>query len=101
MKINRETIAHLEKLARIQLRPDEVDEVTEQLDGIVGFVEQIAEADCAGVPPTRGLSFADQTTLRPDKREPSLDREVVLEQAPDHTKVFFRVPSVIDRGESS
>ena len=38
---------------------------------------------------------------RTDDVTPGLDRAVVLSQAPDATKEFFRVPRVIGRGEES
>jgi aspartyl-tRNA(Asn)/glutamyl-tRNA(Gln) amidotransferase subunit C len=103
-KINREVIAHLEKLARINLAPDEVEMITAQLDRIVAMVESLQAVDVSGVEPTKGMShdrFQEGEHARADEATPCLDRDVVLEQAPDATKEFFRVPRVIGRDEES
>jgi Asp-tRNA(Asn)/Glu-tRNA(Gln) amidotransferase C subunit len=39
--------------------------------------------------------------VRDDVTTPSLDRAVVLGQAPDATKEYFRVPRVIDKGDEA
>lgn len=98
-KIDRNVVHHLERLARIDLAPDEVDMITEQLARIVGFVEKLQAAKVEGVEPTRAMSHEATDHLREDVTTPSLDRAVVLGQAPDATKEYFRVPRVIDKGE--
>lgn len=103
-KINRDVIHHLEKLARIHLAPDEVEAITGQLDRIVHLVESLQSVDVTGVEPTRGMSHdkaLEGEHVRSDEVTPCLDRDVVLQQAPDATKEFFRVPRVIGRGEES
>ena len=101
-RINRDTVAHLEKLARITLAPDEVEMITGQLDRIVAMVESLQAVDVTGVEPTLGMSHetsAEGEHVRADEVTPGLERDVVLKQAPDATKEFFRVPRVIGRDE--
>jgi aspartyl-tRNA(Asn)/glutamyl-tRNA(Gln) amidotransferase subunit C len=101
-KIDRGVVAHLEKLARIQLSPDEVEMITGQLDRIVAMVESLQAVDVNGVEPTLGMSHerpAEGEHVRADEVTPGLSREVVLDQAPDAAKEFFRVPRVIGRDE--
>lgn len=98
-KIDRNVVRHLERLARIDLSPAEVEMITEQLARIVGFVEKLQSADVDGVEPTRAMSHEALDPVREDVRTPSLDRAVVLRQAPDATQEYFRVPRVIERGE--
>ena len=100
-KINRDTIRHLENLARIELTPDEVETLTGQLDRIVGFVEKLQSVDTTGVEPTRLMSPADEEHVREDEVRPGLERDEVLKRAPDATPEFFRVPRVIDKGDSA
>ena len=103
-RIDRDVIAHLEKLSRIKLSPDEVEAITGQLDRIVAMVESLQAVDVSGVEPTRGMSHekaAENEHARDDVVTPCLDRQTVLEQAPDATKEFFRVPRVINTGEES
>ena len=101
-KIDRDVIRHLERLARIDLAPDEVGPITEQLARIVTLVERLQAVDVEGVEPTRAISHEDAGgDTREDAVTPGLDRAEVLSQAPDATKEFFRVPRVISRGEES
>jgi aspartyl-tRNA(Asn)/glutamyl-tRNA(Gln) amidotransferase subunit C len=100
MKIDREMIRHLEMLARIELRPEEVAPMIEQLDRIVKFVEKLQAADTRDISATKLVAHADEEHLRDDEIRPGLDRDSVLEQAPDTDDGFFRVPRIIDRGET-
>jgi aspartyl-tRNA(Asn)/glutamyl-tRNA(Gln) amidotransferase subunit C len=100
--IDRDVIRHLERLARIDLAPDEVGPITEQLNRIVALVERLQAVDVEGVEPTRAMSHGDGgDDLREDEMTPGLDRDAVLGQAPDAADGFFRVPRVISRGEES
>jgi len=101
MKVDRKTISHLEKLARIELDPDEVESIVEQLGRIIGFVDQLQSVDTDGVLPTLLISQKDEEHLREDEVTPGLERSRVMEQAPDHTSEFFRVPKVLGRGDES
>ncbi len=102
-KIDRDVIRHLERLARIDLAPDEVGPITEQLNRIVALVERLQAVDVEGVEPTRGMSHEGDVVedMREDAVTPGLDRADVLAQAPDATGEFFRVPRVISRDEES
>ena len=98
-KIDRNLVHHLERLARIDLSPAEVEMITEQLGRIVGFVEKLQAADVDGVEPTRAMSHEATDHVRDDVVTPSLDRALVLGEAPDATKEFFRVPRVIGKAD--
>lgn len=100
-KIDRSLVHHLERLARIDLSPDEVETITEQLGRIVGFVEKLQAANVDGIEPTRAMSHEATDHLREDVVTPSLDRAVVLKQAPDATKEYFRVPRVLGKGDDA
>ena len=97
MKIDEKMIRHLEMLARIDLTADERGRLSEQLDRIVGYVEQLQEIDTEGVAPTSAVVHDEHSALRPDEPGPSLDRDKILGQAPDAKDGFFRVPKVVER----
>ena len=101
-KIDRDVIRHLEKLARIDLAPDEVEQITGQLNRIVAMVERLQGVNVEGIEPTRAMAHDNAgTDLREDAVTAGLDRAEVLGQAPDATREYFRVPRVISRGEES
>ena len=98
MKIDKKMIQHLEVLSRIDLSSDEEAEFTDQLGRIVEYVEQLQELETEGIAPTNFVVADGRTQLRPDEPGPSLDRDVILAEAPDAEKGFFKVPKVVDRG---
>lgn len=100
-KIDRNVVLHLERLARIDLSPHEVEMITEQLARIVGFVEKLQAANVDGIEPTRAMSHEATDHMREDAVAPSLDCAVVLGQAPDATKEYFRVPRVLGKGDEA
>lgn len=97
MTIDKQTIEHLERLARITLRDDEVEPLTKELDRIVRFVEKLQSVETAGVVAAKLVPQTEEARLRNDEVKPGLERDCVLEQAPDAAKGCFRVPRVIER----
>jgi aspartyl-tRNA(Asn)/glutamyl-tRNA(Gln) amidotransferase subunit C len=100
-KIDLNVVRHLERLARIDLSPDEVEMITEQLGRIVGFVEKLQAADVSGIEPTDAMSLEKSDHVRDDAVTQSLDRATVLREAPDATDEFFRVPRVLGKDDES
>ena len=90
--IERDEVLHVARLARLQLREEEIEPMARELSAIVEHVAKIGELDLDGVPPT---SHVVEVTgrLRPDEPRPCLPREVALAQAPDATDEGFLVPS--------
>ena len=96
MKIDRNKIEYLKRLARIELAADEIDTMTEQLDRIVEFVATLQAVDTSGVD-AAGLVGGGEARLREDVAREGLKREAVEKIAPDFSDGFFRVPRVIDK----
>jgi len=92
MSIDREQVLHVARLARLQLSEEEVAKMATELSNILEHIERISELDLAGVPPTTHVVEV-ANALREDVPTPSLDREVVLEQAPATQDGGFLVPS--------
>ena len=72
MKIDVKMIAHLEKLARIELTADEREQLTGQLDRIVSYVEKLQKVDTGDVAPTSAVVHQQGGRLRPDEPVASL-----------------------------
>ena len=91
MGIDRETVLHVARLARLDLRPDEVDRLTTELDAILKAVSKVAELDLAGVPPTsHPLDLVN--VWADDEPTPSLSLDEALANAPAREGDLFRVP---------
>ena len=84
-------IAHVARLARLGLSEEELAGYQAQLGVILDHAARVQEADTSGVEPTaRPLPMVN--AFRPDEVRPSLDRDEVLAQAPEHEDGYFRVP---------
>jgi aspartyl-tRNA(Asn)/glutamyl-tRNA(Gln) amidotransferase subunit C len=90
--IDREQVLHVARLARLELRDEEVERMSGELTTILDHVERMNELDLNSVEPTSHV-VALENVLRADEPRPSWPRERVLEPAPDPVEGAFRVPS--------
>jgi aspartyl-tRNA(Asn)/glutamyl-tRNA(Gln) amidotransferase subunit C len=91
MAIDRGTVLRVAKLARLELRPDEVDRLTGELDAILAAVSKVGELDLAGVPPTsHPLDLVN--VWGDDEPRPSLPVDDSFANAPAREGDLFRVP---------
>ena len=93
-RITPDDVAHVARLARLEVSDEEVARFAEQLGDVLDHAAEVAALDTAGVPPT-AHPIALQNVLRPDRPRPSLDREEVLAVAPDTEDGRFRVPPIL------
>ena len=96
MAIDRAQVRHVARLARLALSPEEEERYAAQLQHVLEYIERLMAVDIAGVEP---LSFAGDVSampLRDDVVQPSLPREKVLEEAPEHDGQAFVVPRIIE-----
>ncbi len=93
--ISRDEVAHLAALARIDLRPEELDRLAQQLDVILDSVATVQEVAGGGVPATsHPLPLTNVT--RPDEPRPCLTPDEALSGAPDAAEQRFRVPRILE-----
>ena len=91
MAIDRETVMHVARLARLDLTAAEADRLTIELDAILEAVSKVSELDLADVPPTsHPLDLVN--VWADDEPRPSLTVEEALANAPAREGNLFRVP---------
>ena len=95
MKLSREEVLHIARLARLGLTDADVDKFGEQLSNILDNFEILQQVNTEGVPPT-AQPFELQNVIKPDEGAPSLAQEQVLANAPDQEENFFRVRAVLE-----
>ena len=93
-KITRDEVAHVARLARLDLSDGEVDTFTEQLARVLDHAADVEALDVADVPPT-AHPYPLANVLRPDEPRPCLDRQAALDGAPVVEAGQFRVPPVL------
>ena len=95
MSIDTETARRAAHLARIAVPEEELENLAQELSGILGFMEQLLEVDVEGVEP---LTSVSPMTLprRADVVSDGDQIEKVLKNAPDSREGFFAVPKVME-----
>jgi aspartyl-tRNA(Asn)/glutamyl-tRNA(Gln) amidotransferase subunit C len=86
-------VAHVAKLARLALTPEEQATLGRQLADILRAVEQLAEVDTTGVEPT--VFAGPEGAFRAPGQRIVITAEERLANAPDSTAGAFRVPKVL------
>jgi aspartyl-tRNA(Asn)/glutamyl-tRNA(Gln) amidotransferase subunit C len=91
-------VRHVAKLARLEMEEAELARLTQQLEGILGYVAKLSQLDVSGIEPT-SHALPLSNVLREDVAEASLPLEKVLQNAPEADGDFLAVPKVIGNGE--
>ena len=94
MKITREEVIHVSKLARLQMDDADIDPFSEQIGTILEYFETLNQVDTAGIKPTSHAIFLTNA-FREDEEKEHLDRESALANAPEKEDGYFLVPKVI------
>jgi aspartyl-tRNA(Asn)/glutamyl-tRNA(Gln) amidotransferase subunit C len=102
--VSLEEVLHVATLANLELTPEELPGMARDLNAILGHIAELSELDTTGVPPMAQVSealgitpAAFGETLRRDTIQPSVDRSLVMAEAPESDSRFFKVPKVIER----
>lgn len=89
-----ELVAATAALARIEIPEAELPALASEFSRILEAFRVLQAVDVAGVEPLlHATELVD--VLRADQPRPGLERERVLENAPDRTPEFFRVPKTV------
>ncbi len=95
MSLDAATVKRIAGLARVRLEDEDVPRLQGELNGILGWIEQLSEVDVEGVAPlTGGAQIA--LRLRDDVVNDGGYPERVLANAPDRAGEFFAVPKVVE-----
>jgi aspartyl-tRNA(Asn)/glutamyl-tRNA(Gln) amidotransferase subunit C len=79
----------------LQLTEEEAERYTKDLNAILDFAAKLNELDTSNVQPTSHATDV-KNVMREDVNRPSLPREEVLKNAPDHEEGQFKVPAVFE-----
>ena len=100
VKVTVKDVERVAELAHLELAAEETPRMLHDLNAILDYVAELNELDTSGVSPlsqATELLDAEAGELRADLVRPSLDRAVVMAQAPETDQAFFKVPKVIER----
>ncbi len=95
MSLSLEDVKKVATLARLDLSPGDLAQMADQLNRILGYVDQLNEVDTEGLEPlAHPLPLSN--VFRDDVPVPSLPVDAALQNAPNRLADFFGVPAVFD-----
>lgn len=95
MSLSLADVKKVATLARLELNPGALAQMADQLNKILGYVDQLNEVDTEGLEPlAHPLPLSN--VFRDDVPTPSLPVDAALQNAPNRLADFFGVPAVFD-----
>ena len=95
MSLDPATVRRIAKLARLHVEDADVPRLQAELNGILGWIEQLNEVDVDGVEPLTGAATM-ALRLRDDVVTDGNLQDAVLSNAPDRAGIFYTVPKVVE-----
>lgn len=92
--ISTSDIQHLASLSSLALADDEVDGLRQDLENIIGYIDQLGELDTSGVEPTYQVTGLENV-WREDEVKPGISRDELLNLAPEKQNSQVKVPQVL------
>jgi aspartyl-tRNA(Asn)/glutamyl-tRNA(Gln) amidotransferase subunit C len=99
MSLDHATVRRIASLARIRVEDHEVENLCHELNGILGWIEQLNEVDVTGIAPLTGAAGGanhQPAAMRADVVTDGGYPDKVLSNAPDRIGDFFAVPKVVE-----
>ena len=88
-------VEHVAQLARLALSDEEKQRLTEQLNAILTYMEQLNEVPTEGVEPTAHVLDL-VNVFRDDTVRQTLSADAALANAPETAHHFFVVPRIVE-----
>mgnify|MGYP000005452468 FL=1 len=94
MKVSREELLHIAKLADLDLKEEEIDTYLNNLQDILNFANIVNEAPAQGLGETFGAND-NCNVFRKDEVKVFEDNASLLSNAPESERNMFKIPKVI------
>ncbi len=95
MSLDAATVRRVARLARIGIEDHALPRLQEELNSILGWIEQLSEVDVEGVAPMVSVEQA-VLRLRDDVVSDGGMPDAVLSNATDRVGLFYAVPKVVE-----
>jgi aspartyl-tRNA(Asn)/glutamyl-tRNA(Gln) amidotransferase subunit C len=95
MKLTREDVARVAQLARLHFLPEELDQLTIEIQSILQYMDKLAKLDTSEIEPfTQAVESSNP--FREDAVTNIPNTDAILANAPAKAKTFFKVPKIIE-----
>jgi len=95
MSIDKDTVKHISKLARISLDEKKITNLSKDLSSIMKFIEKLNELSTDKVTPLTSIINASLKS-REDEIKDGKIRDQILKNSPEKNEEFFVVPKVVE-----
>ena len=95
MSIDKNTVKHISKLARISLDEKKVNSLSKDLTAIMKFIEKLSELNTEKIVPLTSIINASLKSRKDEIKDGKI-REQILKNSPEKNDEFFVVPKVIE-----
>ena len=95
MSIDNKTVRKVSKLAKIRINEQEEIKLIEELNNILGWVDELKKVDTEKIEPMLSV-FNESMVMRKDEVFSETSDELVLKNAPESKSGFFVVPKVVE-----
>lgn len=95
MEIKKEDIKHIANLSMLNLSDEEIEKYTKDMEQIVNFANKVNEIDTSSTE-ISAFSNDNVNVFRKDEVRKSLDRELLLSNAPSSNGEAYSIPNVMD-----
>ena len=95
MSLDKDTVKHISKLARISLNDKKIDSLSKDLSSIIKFIERLNKLNTDNVKPLTSIIDAS-LKCRKDEILDGKIRDQILKNSPENNNEFFVVPKVIE-----
>jgi len=95
MSIDKDTVKHISKLARISLDENKVESLSKDLTSIMKFIENLNKLNTDKTAPLTSIINASLKSRKDEVKDGEM-REQILKNSPEENEEFFVVPKVIE-----
>ena len=95
MSIDKDTVKHIAKLARISLDEKKINSLSKDLSSIIEFIEKLNELNTEKTAPLTSIINASLQARKDEVLEGKI-RDQILKNSPEKNEEFFVVPKVIE-----
>ena len=82
------------RMARLTLRPEEVEKLRQAVDQMLGYFAHLKDLDVGALKPTTH-ALLKENALREDKETPAGSADLLLDNAPQREDRFIVIPNVL------
>ena len=94
MPVTKNDVEHIAKLAKLEIKQDEITEFTSQFNKMLEYVDKLNELDTENVEPLIH-PVEGENVFRVDSLKNSISTEDALKNSASKTEEYFKVPKVI------